>query len=158
MLNYVKVVLISIMLIVVGCAKTPPPRDNDLIEIFNNNKNVFEDLRRYLYKDGYNVISITPEWSDPSGIPLKKKEMYYDLLKKINAQQIIERDGTVTISIWTTGNVSGGDSKGYVFNPNDSKWPRENKDSLDDVSFTGEDFFYKREISGGWYIFYDHSL
>ena len=165
MLNYVKFILMYLfvltLMIIMGCAKIPeniPPTDKEMIAIFSDNKEVFDALKENIYKDGYTVISITPEWSEPEEIPLAKKDIYYELLQKIKALQIIRRGETVTISIWATGNVSGGDSKGYVFKPNDSKWPRDSKDSLDNLSFDGNELFLKCEIGNNWYLYFDHSL
>ena len=157
---YLNTGVVFIVLIISGCSDTEPsqpPSDQDLIQLFNNNKQVFITLKDKFSKDGFKVISIDPEWCDPKDIPLDTKKEYYRLLKQVNIAQIrsLEKD-TVVLAVWDTGNVSGGDSKGYIYKPS-TDWPREEKESLDNMSLSGEEF-YKRRIDGDWCLYYDHFL
>lgn len=134
------------------------PNDKELIEMFTQNKEVFIQLKTMMLKDGYSVISIDPEWSDPNGIPENVKKEYYRLLEKINVIQIRKRDiDTVVFTVWNIGNVSGGHSKGYILGT-DSQWHRKEKKSLDDISSFESEFFYKRKIDENWSLYYDYFL
>lgn len=137
---------------------TPIPSDNELIKIYNDNKEVFNQLATMICEDNYLVVSYEPQWSSPENIPQEKKKQYYELFKVINVQQIRRyKDGEVTFMVWATGNVSGGRDKGYVFRPNDHVFPRQVKESLDDIPLTSE-FHYKMKITDDWYLYYDHDL
>jgi hypothetical protein len=150
------------ILLITGCLSdsnpSQPPTDQSLIEIFNGNKQIFIQLKEKICQDKFAVVSLYPEWSDPENIPLELKRQYYKLFKQVNITKIRKGgENTVEFSVWGVGNVSGGDSKGYIFKPS-SDWLREERESLDNIPLTGKEFSYQRKIADEWYLYYDHCL
>lgn len=106
------------------------------------------------------MISYDPKYSRPSDISSDILNDYYSLFKTINVKQIsIYDQSRVRFPVWSTGNVSGGDKKGYVYKP-DERWLElfKERDNLDDFSSFNEEFFYRRKIKDDWYIYYEHWL
>lgn len=154
---YLKSFAILIMVLISGCSfdePTPAPSDNELITIFNENREIFDKLCAAINEDDYFVVSYNPQWSDPENIPLGKKKQYYDLLKKINARQVSKIGESIRINVWIIGWAGGGDSKGYMFKP---KGADQLVDSLDNFSRPGHAVSLRRDIGDEWYLFYYYS-
>ena len=102
MIKHAKIIIIVTYLLTPGCISnkpTPAPSDNELIIIFKNNREVFNQLVTSIQKDGYFIVSSDPKWSNPEHIPLDKKKRYYDLL-----QQVRERgDWETWLEFFLTG-------------------------------------------------------
>lgn len=136
--------------------RSSAPSDEALIQIFTENQAVFERLKNKIIVDGHEVVSYDPRWSKPEDIPSEKLKEYYSLLKSIKATQIRNHGGGIEIVAWSIGLATGGDAKGLHFKPTDERY--KNRDSLNDFSQEQGEFFYKRAIGDGWYLYYERYL
>lgn len=153
---YVKCLIIVIIVMVSGCIfkkPTPPPSDDELIKRFKDKREVFDQLIAAIYEDDYFIVSYDPKWSKPEDIPSDKRKQYYNLLKKINADQIIKRGSFVEICVWAVGLGGEGDSKGYTYRPDSYN---DVVGSLDNFTSKGREEYLMRDIGEGWYLYYDH--
>ncbi|MFA5422919.1 MAG: hypothetical protein WC374_03590 [Phycisphaerae bacterium] len=143
-----------------GCnKKSSVPTDEELIKTFNENKKIFIQLQDNLKEDGYRLVSMNPEWSDPPNIKPNVRKEYYNLFRQVGIKQIGRTDiqsDSVDFIVWRTGNVSGGDIKGYNYTPC-SYWLHKEKETLNNISPV-EEFFYIRKICDDWCLYYSHSL
>ena len=133
----------------------PPPSDEKMINTFNTHKEVFDELREMIYRDGYEVVSMDPEWSKPSSIPIDVKQRYYELFRKIGVKQLQSYDGgRAQFSVWAVGLGGDGDYKQYQYRPSKIE---KLVDSLDHLQLGMEHpEFYYRKIAEDWYLEYAH--
>lgn len=148
--------LAFIVLTLASCAPyDPPPSDQSLIENFSKNGEVFDKLRIMICEDGYQTISLDPEWSEPESLSEDEKEKYYSLFRKIHIKQVAAtKDCRVRFSVWSVGWAGSGDYKDYEYRP--SKVGNV-VDSLDQLPLNNTDIvFYYRKIDEEWYLSYKH--
>ncbi len=148
------IVLILIALFLQGCSE-PAPKDSELIEVFERNRDTFTQLQEMICADDFGTVSMDPEWSDPENIPVIVKRKYYDLFLKIGVSQLRSYDGCrATFSVWSVGFSGDGDYKNYQFRPRKIDNIVNN---LDNLSLNNTDYIsFHREIEKNWFISYIH--
>ncbi len=137
-----------------GCSPKPPT-DEEMIARFNANRSIFESLVKTMCRDGFQTVSMDPQWSRPEHIAPQIKHRYFDQFKIIGVKQMQSYDGCrAQFLVWSVGYIDVGDYKNYQFRP-----PKVDNEraSLDDLSFSNRraQFFY-RKIAKDWYIEYAH--
>jgi hypothetical protein len=149
-----KLLLIIFFITLTGC-DNPPPSDESMIENFENNRAVFEELQKMICQDGYKTVSMDPEWSKPENLSAEAKEKYYALFKKIGVSQLQSYDGCrAQFSVWSVGLAGGGDYKNYQYRP---KEPGNIMENLDTLQLNQTDIVtYNRKVDVDWYLSYEH--
>jgi hypothetical protein len=143
-----------------GC-RQPAPSDESMISIFVSHRDVFENLRTMIFKDGYSVISMDPEWSQKrdarsdSTVPADVKRRYFPLFRQIHIRQLQSgKDGSAAFLVWAVGLGGNGDYKWYQYRP---ARVENLVDSLDSVDRKQQRIvFYHRKIADDWYLQFDH--
>ena len=148
------IALILIALFLQACSE-PAPKDSELIGIFKGNRDTFSQLQEMICSNGFKVVSMDPEWSDPENISVVVKRRYYDLFREIGVKQLRSYDGCrTTFSVWSVGFSGDGDYKNYQFRPKDID---NVVSSLDSLSLNNTDYVtYHRELEDNWFISYIH--
>lgn len=149
-------IFLSVSLIACGM-RAAPPTDEELISRFESKRAVFDGLREMMCRDGYQVVSMDPEWSKPTSIPTHVKNRYYQLFRDIGVLQVQSYDGCrMQFSVWAVGWAGDGDYKQYQYRP------VHNNETVDVSSLNnlklGQDHaeFYLRKIAEDWYLEYAH--
>jgi len=147
--------LLIVTLAVCGCSLAPtPPTDEQMIHAFEAHRDVFEHLVSMACKAHYTVVSMGPEWSNPTDIPSSTKQQYYKLFKIIGVKQLQSYGGCrAQLSVWSVGLAGSGDYKDYQYRPEQVENPVA---SLDNLKLNDKITFYFRKIAPNWYIRYAH--
>ncbi len=135
--------------------EVPPPTDQELIEVFQENKELFEEIVNLVSKYEYIKVSIRYSYHEPQTIDVNDKVYIEQFLKKINADALSMYYEEVRICVWSWGDIKYGDYKGYIYYPS----PRsESVQSLDNFMSSGRNESLVRNIGDGWYLYYNHFL
>ena len=151
-----RVLSFILVIVLAGCKQSgPPPSDQSMIEVFQSKRGVFEQLQQKICNNGYQTVSMDPEWSKPDNIPEKIKREYYALFNEIGITQLQSYDGCrAQFSVWAKGWAGDADYKNYQFRP--SK-PENIVSSLENLPLNQTDIVtYHRKIDTNWYISYAH--
>ncbi|MDW6002269.1 SH3 domain-containing protein [Vibrio mangrovi] len=142
--------------VLVGCEQSvPPPSDQSMIDLFLSKRDVFEQLQRKICNDGFQTVSMDPEWSEPDNISELKKKEYYALFNQIGVTQLQSYDGCrAKFSVWAMGWAGDADYKSYQYRP---LKPENVVSSLDNLPLNQTDIvMFYRKIDTNWYISYAH--
>lgn len=154
-------VFMIIMLIFLGsCGDStpkdvPPPTDQELIEVFQENRELFEEIVSLVSKYEYIKVSIRFSYHKPETIDMGDKVYIEQFLKKINAYSLGICNKEVRICVWACGDIKYGDYKGYIYTPTPYSVSVQ---SLDNFTSSGRNESLVRSIGDGWYLYYAHFL
>lgn len=151
------------LLLLPGCGDLlfPPPSDQELLRVFRDKQEVFNELvTRMCTGEAEKVVMMSPEWARPE-IGEAEKQEFYRLFKEIGAKgaQAAPWQGEciLRIPVWSVGLGGDGDYKGYNFgrglHGDVTVW-LESLDGVDRRSL--EISFFAREIDEDWSLYFDH--
>jgi hypothetical protein len=141
-----------------GWGQRTHPADRELVALFNARRADFERLREMILADR-DLLRVTerdtwPEDHESVGVSSERIAEYRRLLRVLALRSVeISPDGTaVEFVASSTGVVTHGSVKGYVFDPTPD--PRLVTEDLDRMSVAGTGAGI-RPMDGAWYLFFD---
>ncbi len=149
----------------VGGGSMSIPKDQPMVDHFYLHQTEFNTLVKMSDQDS-KVIRIAPSftrlednWAWPRseveiGFSKERWDEYRKLFEKVGSDSGIyrQKDGSVDITAYSFGLVTGGSEKGYAYLPNT---PKNLVNSIDDSkSSTESNVPIYRHITGNWYLFY----
>lgn len=149
-------IIYFLILIVASCslANEIPPSDSELIDIFNKNKVRLSSMVEKIIKYKIDEIRL-----DTNNISSEHHSFFEENMKSTSVKQINviqNRKKEVEFVVYSSGWVTGGTGKGFVYTQNRvfnivkdlDLYARENK---------RKDVFAYRKLSTNWYLFYEHN-
>ncbi len=171
-MNSLRLILVTVLLGIslVSCKDarlsdwvySSPPADQILEQKFFEKKELFEKLVAMSDQDA-KVVRIAkdftwlkddvswPREKDKLGFSTERWSQYKVLFKQLDIPTgVVRGDSTMSLAAFTSGLVTGGLDKGYLY----SKTPPFNLvDSLDQIEVISEKRFASKKIAENWYLY-----
>ncbi len=150
---------------ILGGGKMSTSKDQAMIDHFYQHQADFDTLVTMSNQDekvtriakSFTRLENSAAWPRPEselGFPKERWDEYRRLFKEIDSDTGINRqkDGSVYITTYAFGLVTGGDQKGYAYLPNT---PKNLVSSIDDSESSAESNIpIYRHITDNWYLFF----